>query len=114
MPVLVVKDGPQADERIEVETELVLGREGADVVLDDSELSRRHLRVRPTDGAVEIEDLDSLNGTWVNGTRISRPVTLAPGDVVLLGTTVVELVPEPVRAAETRVGPGTTVAGPAL
>ena len=39
----------------------------------------------------EIRDLGSLNGTWVNGERISSPTVLAPGDVVKVGTTRIEV-----------------------
>ena len=81
MTVLVV-----GAERIEVTGELVLGREG-DVPVDDEEVSRRHARVRPAGDAVEIEDLGSSNGTWVNGARISVPTRIGTGDDVRIGRT---------------------------
>jgi pSer/pThr/pTyr-binding forkhead associated (FHA) protein len=89
--VLVVTQGPFAGRRLELEGELVIGREDATVTIEDSELSRRHAVVRPVDGGFEIEDLGSLNGTYVNGERIAGPRRLAGGDSIKLGQTVIEL-----------------------
>jgi pSer/pThr/pTyr-binding forkhead associated (FHA) protein len=49
-----------------------VGRDLAcDIVLDIPKVSRRHLRVR-LGPVVELEDLGSTNGTWVEGRRLSR------------------------------------------
>ena len=88
MPSILVKEGPLTGQRLEVEPALVLGRGNADVVIEDPQISRRHALIRAVDGVFEIEDLDSLNGTWVNGSRITSTVRLEPGDVVRLGATV--------------------------
>jgi predicted component of type VI protein secretion system len=80
---LVLADGRSFD----VSKELVLGRAEADISLDDEEVSRRHALVRRTAGVIEILDLDSRNGTWVNGVRISSATLLAHGDDVRLGQT---------------------------
>ena len=63
--------GPLAGHRVEVTSALVLGREGADLVIEDPQVSRRHASVRPAGDGLEIEDLGSLNGTWVNGARVT-------------------------------------------
>jgi pSer/pThr/pTyr-binding forkhead associated (FHA) protein len=83
--------GPLAGRRVEVASALVLGREAADLVIDDPQVSRRHAGVRPASGALEVEDLGSLNGTWVNGARIDGPTRLAPGDRVRVGDTTFEV-----------------------
>ena len=85
MLTLIFGNGPLAGHRIEVGSGLVLGREQADVVIDDPMVSRRHAVIRPLEDSLEIEDLDSLNGTWVNGRRIATATRLAPGDRVRLG-----------------------------
>lgn len=89
--VLVVTSGPLAGRRLELDGELVIGREGVAVTIEDSELSRRHAAVRPVMGGFEVEDLGSLNGTFVNGQRISAPTLVAGGDSIKLGQSVLEL-----------------------
>lgn len=89
--VLVVTKGPLAGQRLELEGELVIGREGVAVTIEDSELSRRHAAVRPVMGGFEVEDLGSLNGTFVNGQRINVPTRVSGGDSIKLGQSVLEL-----------------------
>ena len=81
--------GPLAGRRFAVQAELLLGRVDADVTIDDPQISRRHAIVRPAANGLEIEDLGSLNGTWVNGKRITSARSLTPGDVIGLGGTTV-------------------------
>jgi pSer/pThr/pTyr-binding forkhead associated (FHA) protein len=89
--VLLITQGPLAGRRIDLQGELVIGREGAAFTIEDSELSRRHAAVRPVGEGYEVEDLGSLNGTYVNGRRIDGPTRLAGGDEIKLGQTVLEL-----------------------
>ncbi len=67
-------------------TESTLGRAGdADLVVDRPLVSRRHCRlVAHPDGRLEIEDLESTNGTFVNGRRVQR-ARLEPGDRITVG-----------------------------
>lgn len=61
-----------------------------DVVLDDMLVSRRHAELRRTGYAWQLVDLDSGNGTFVNGRRInSSPVT--PHDVIGVGSSLLQL-----------------------
>jgi DNA-binding winged helix-turn-helix (wHTH) protein len=55
------------------------------IVIDAGSVSRRHARITVVAGAATIEDLDSTNGTHVNGMRISGLTRLAPGDEFSLG-----------------------------
>lgn len=65
----------------------VIGRGAeADVQLTDSGVSRRHAELRLVGDAVEVHDLGSTNGTWVNGRRV-QVATLRDGDTVTVGTT---------------------------
>jgi predicted component of type VI protein secretion system len=96
---LVVTEGPSAGREIDLDQEVVLGREGVAFTIDDSELSRRHAAVRPVSGGYEVEDLGSLNGTYVNGKKIEGATRISGGDTLKLGQTVVRLEAE--RAAAT-------------
>lgn len=67
--------------------ELLIGRQpDCDIQLEYSEVSRHHARLRMTDGAYRVEDLDSSNGTLVNGSLIQAPTRLKDGDRLSLGS----------------------------
>jgi len=86
---LIVRDGSLRGLRFDVDSgEVTIGREQTTVLLeDDGEVSRSHAVVRATDDGVEVEDLGSTNGTFVNERRISEPATLSSGDIVRVGQT---------------------------
>lgn len=87
---LVVRRGPQPNQVYELNKDVLnLGRDITnDIVINDREVSRHHLRiVRGTEGFT-IEDLGSTNGTFVNGKRLSGAIALKNGDMVGLGETV--------------------------
>jgi predicted component of type VI protein secretion system len=112
---LAVREGPLAGRRFEVDREVVVGRVNADITIGDPELSRRHAVLRPAEQALEIEDLGSLNGTWVNGRRLeaSSVATLTPGDLVKIGESVLEVEAAPVpEGGVTRVAPAKPMGGP--
>jgi pSer/pThr/pTyr-binding forkhead associated (FHA) protein len=113
MPALRFTAGPLAGRRVEVTAALVLGRQAADLVVEDPQVSRRHASLRPAGDALEVEDLGSLNGTWVNGARIQGATRLAPGDRVRVGDTTFEVEGPPVPAAPTQASPE-PVPAPAL
>lgn len=99
MASLRVVSGQLAGTTIEITDELLIGRADAGLTLDDNAVSRRHAIVRDVGGVLEIEDLGSSNGTFVEGVRIEAPTRLGDGAKVTVGTT--ELVVEHARAAET-------------
>ncbi|MDX6541893.1 MAG: transport system ATP-binding/permease protein [Gaiellales bacterium] len=70
-----------------IDRKLVIGRESAEIAVDDLEVSRRHATIRPLDdGGLELYDLDSANGTFVNDRRLGgQPMRLEPGDVIRVG-----------------------------
>jgi pSer/pThr/pTyr-binding forkhead associated (FHA) protein len=107
--------GPLAGHRVEVASALVLGRQAADLVIDDPQVSRRHASVRPAGDALEVEDHGSLNGTWVNGARVDGIARLAPGDQVRLGDTTfqIERPPDRVGGGAARVAPTEVARAPA-
>jgi pSer/pThr/pTyr-binding forkhead associated (FHA) protein len=72
--------------------DVTLGREpGCTITIDDDAyVSQLHLRVHVVDGRPMVEDLGSTNGTFHNGTKITTPRLLHPGDRIQVGTTVIE------------------------
>ncbi len=88
---------------------VVIGRDAdCDLVLTDDGVSRRHLRVTPGQGGLRatITDLDSVNGTWVEGARIRQPTDVAPETIFEAGDVAFTVVPrtaglpvDPVRQA---------------
>jgi pSer/pThr/pTyr-binding forkhead associated (FHA) protein len=116
MATLVITSGQLEGRRIEVSRELVIGRENVDIEIEDVELSRRHVAVRPTEGGLEVEDLGSRNGTRVDGTRIDGPTRIRHGAVLSVGVTTFTVDAPPVvpEAGETRAHmPQGTVVGQA-
>lgn len=68
---------------------ITLGRDLTnDIVIQDPEISRYHLRLRRIKQGFSIEDMGSTNGTFVNGVRMKNPIILNHDDVIKLGSTV--------------------------
>jgi hypothetical protein len=68
---------------------ITLGRGGQnDLVLDGDEFaSARHARIEARGDGVWVQDLESTNGTFVNGARVAGAERMSPGDVVRVGET---------------------------
>ena len=66
-----------------------LGRsaQGNDVVIQDSSVSAHHAEIRMQDGQHILHDMNSTNGTFVNGQRLAGPYGLRPGDRIALANT---------------------------
>ena len=68
---LLIVSGKEAGKVLDIEkTVVTIGRSGCDLVLDDPELSRRHVRVEIQGAEVTLKDLDSTNGTFMDDERI--------------------------------------------
>ncbi len=91
--VLEIVEGPEAGRQIPLPDQpFEIGRDGAGVELKGDELvSRAHVRVTPTGEGATVEDLESRNGTFVNGDQIHSPAYLTPGGQLLVGVTLLEL-----------------------
>lgn len=75
-----------------ITAEVTLGRaDSCSIGLpDDTFASQLHARVVTRDGGVWVEDLDSTNGTHVNGGKVTSPVPLHKGDRLQVGNTIFE------------------------
>src|SRR4051794_14681992 len=68
------------------EGEVVIGRSSyCSLVLDHETLSRVHASLRVVGDGIELSDLGSSNGTFVNGAGIAAPTRVRPGDDIRLG-----------------------------
>jgi pSer/pThr/pTyr-binding forkhead associated (FHA) protein len=88
MARLRVVSGPAAGRTVDIDEEIVIGRADADLDIEDDELSRRHAVVRRFANRLQVEDLGSANGTFVDGNRIAEPTLLGGGAEIKIGTTV--------------------------
>lgn len=107
---LKIISGTGAGESATVRGSATIGRdEGSDLRVQDPEVSRRHAKVTVQDGNAWIDDLSSLNGTFVNGERVIERQSLVGGDRIQVGLTMIELT-LPVAARPTAISAQPTVA----
>ncbi len=87
--MLHVLQGPDRGKRFELpanEPQLI-GRSSEALLITDTTVSRRHAELTPDDGVWYLRDLDSANGSYLNGQRIDGRVALSPGDQIRCGST---------------------------
>src|SRR6202521_439224 len=72
----------------------VIGRKGADIALEDPEISRHHCVVEVREGNVNLKDLDSTNGTFFEGER-ARAAVLQEGAVSRIGSSMIRVTLRP-------------------
>jgi len=96
--------GNQDSETVTFEGEpLIIGRSpNADVVIDHPAISLRHLKVVKGPSGIEVTDLNSMNGTFVNGQRIKGSRIISPEDELTLGVYQVKLDMRGVRKLDLR------------
>jgi DNA-binding winged helix-turn-helix (wHTH) protein len=89
-PVLVVTDGPlRGQQWVMHGSQLLIGRGShCDVVIPERRISREHIRLWRQDGSCFIDDLESKNGTHVNGIRLDGTAELHEGDEIQIALSV--------------------------
>jgi FHA domain len=75
-----------------IDVEVSIGRESDNtiVITDDAYISSKHARVAHDDGYVVVDDLNSRNGTYLNGAKLTQRHTVHAGDRIQVGYTVLE------------------------
>lgn len=82
---LIAEEGVTKGMVFPLETRLTIGRgEENDIRLSHSTVSRSHTLVYMEDGQAVVEDMESRNGTYVNGEQVNKAV-LSSGDVIWVG-----------------------------
>ncbi|MGD0140317.1 MAG: FHA domain-containing protein [Tepidisphaeraceae bacterium] len=120
MPYIVIKSNGQEVARRELDRGVVVGRApDCDVSVRDILLSRRHCRLQPSDDGWMVQDLQSKNGTVIDGERLRVPRLLCDNDVIRLGRSKIifhagvpgDDFPDRVSAAVRPADPGDSLAG---
>lgn len=93
MLFLTIRTPGEPPRRVSLDrTTLTLGRASAsDLAIADRTLSRTHAKIDNASGVPVLVDLQSRNGTLVNGTRIVEPTPLRSGDRISLGETTIDV-----------------------
>ena len=91
---LVITQGPSSllGTVMPINSSIIVGRApGSDIYVPDDLISGKHARITPIpDGAV-LEDLNSTNGTLINGVPVSIPENLMVGDKISIGNLILEV-----------------------
>lgn len=85
-------NNPQRKLTLKVVSSFIVGRSNiCEVCIEDAKMSRQHFAVEYTGGVFMISDLNSVNGTFVNGVRVLSRQRLNSGDMILAGLTRVRI-----------------------
>jgi PAS domain S-box-containing protein len=85
---LIVLNGLRSGTIVPLEGEVVVGRSAAvQVRIPDSQVSSSHLRILVTSEGIQVEDLNSTNGTFLNGAPLRQRARLRLGDMLVVGET---------------------------
>lgn len=87
MPSITVVSGPNTGDYYPLGARtVVIGRdESATIQITDGRISRKHLQIRSEQGNHIALDLQSANGTYVNGRKVTSDCVLADGDEIHIG-----------------------------
>ncbi|MCL2331951.1 MAG: FHA domain-containing protein [Actinomycetia bacterium] len=91
---IVVTQGPTSllGTTMPLTSALVIGRaEGSDIFINDSMVSSKHARITPVPEGAILEDLNSTNGTLLNGLKVTIPAALSVGDRIAVGNVMLEV-----------------------
>jgi pSer/pThr/pTyr-binding forkhead associated (FHA) protein len=84
LPLLVAQTGPLKGQKWVIPNEIIIGRESdCDIVILDRQVSRFHAKLKARDNkSIEIIDLGSKNGTFINGQRVNEKRLVKDGDQI--------------------------------
>lgn len=85
-PILMIRRENQPTQHVPVtKDEVIVGRDDTtDIVLPERQISRQHIRIYREGNLFHVQDLDSRNGTWVNGQPLKGSCELHDGDEIQL------------------------------
>jgi ABC-type multidrug transport system ATPase subunit/pSer/pThr/pTyr-binding forkhead associated (FHA) protein len=78
--------GVKIQQLLEQKGSVILGRsDGADIRIDNNLVSRQHAKISTSGGHIYVEDLGSVNGTFINGQRIKLKTRISSSDDIIVG-----------------------------
>ncbi|NWG15645.1 MAG: FHA domain-containing protein [Chloroflexi bacterium] len=88
-PILMIRRENQPTQHVPItRDEMIVGRdESCDVPLPERQISRQHIRIYRQNERFYVQDLDSKNGTWINGQQLKGSSELQDGDEIQLALT---------------------------
>lgn len=91
--ILEIQNGKHRGHKVKLkQARTIIGRgEEAQIRIGSHEVSRKHCLIEVRDDSIWVQDLDSSNGTFVNGSPISREEELTPGSTLTVGPMTFEL-----------------------
>ncbi len=90
---LKITSGPRSNDLFKLQSSVTLGRSRADINLKDTKASSIHAKIIEEDGALFYLDMNSTNGSFVDGNAIKK-IKLVPGVVITIGSTNFEILSE--------------------
>lgn len=89
-PILIISSGGNAGQRCAIKTQtFLIGRDpSCELSLNEREISRHHAKITQEGERFILHDLESKNGTWVNGEQLQGQRDLEDGDEIVLGKVV--------------------------
>jgi len=88
LATLIVLQGPDKGKTLNADDDVIsIGRGAGSIPLGDQTVSRKHAEMRRLNGDWVLMDLNSANGTYVNGMRLLQPVKIKRGDQIRVGST---------------------------
>jgi len=107
LPKVVITKGPETGKEYALEQAAILGRlDSSDIPIHDKKASREHAKIYKQGQQFAIVDLNSSNGTFVNGEQITKRV-LKPGDEISIGMISLRFMdPEAEQAAQAQPASG--------
>ncbi len=85
-----ITEGPQKGNKFNVPLPCTIGRRDADIRIRDMTISKRHASLEASGGHIVFKDLDSTNGSIVNGKEV-KEIELLGGDIIQLGNTTLKI-----------------------
>ncbi|HEY5935657.1 MAG TPA: FHA domain-containing protein [Kofleriaceae bacterium] len=90
--IIITGEDGTVERHVFDEREVTIGRTDKNhLALPAAVISQRHARIVEKDGRYILVDLKSMNGTYVNGRKITAPLLIRPGDRIAMGNFVLEL-----------------------